>query len=71
MCVECSSSGSTLMMGIGGGSIMYCKSALIHWPFFMTDVLVSIDGVAYVTQSNVRISYAGFSNRTEVDLIKN
>ena len=52
MCVACSSSGSTLMMGIGGGSIMDCKSALMHWPFFMTDVLVSLDGVAYVTHSD-------------------
>ena len=71
MCVECSSSGSTVMMGIGGDFIRDCKSELIHWPFFMTDVLVSIDGVAYVTQSTVCISYVGFSYKTEVDLLKN
>ena len=48
----CSSYNFTLMRGIGGGSIQSCISALIHGPFFMADILVYLDGVAYVSCSD-------------------
>ena len=52
MCVACSYYVSILMRGIGEGSIRACISALIHWPLFMVDVLVSVYGSAYVMGSD-------------------
>ena len=52
MCVECSSYVYTLMRGIGGGSMKGFTPALSHWPLFIIDVLVSVDGFNYVTHSH-------------------
>ena len=72
MCVACSSNVSTLIRGIVVGSTQVCISVLIHWLFFVVDVLVSVDGVAYVTCSDfAKLPYplARWVSNTKLKLI--